>query len=36
MNDLYMILLLGAIYMMFYGFLVWCGRVVRNSGGERL
>ncbi len=35
MQDLYMIGLLVVIYLLFYGFLSWCGRVVNETGGER-
>lgn len=34
MQDLYMVLMLAGIFGLFYGFIVWCGRVV-GEGGER-
>lgn len=35
MTDLYMILLLAFIYLIFYGFLIWCHHVVDGSEGGR-
>lgn len=35
MNDLYMVLLLAGTFLVFYAFLVWCDRIVDESGGER-
>ncbi|EPD83799.1 hypothetical protein HMPREF1207_03163 [Paenibacillus sp. HGH0039] len=35
MTDLYMILLLAVIYLIFYGFLTWCDHVVEGSEGGR-
>lgn len=36
MLDLYMVLMLAIAYALFSGFLMWCGRVIEDSGGERL
>jgi hypothetical protein len=35
MLDLYMILVLAAAYILFCGFLSWCGTVTEDAGGER-
>ena len=35
MQDLYMAVLLAVTYLLFYGFLSWCSRVVEETGGER-
>lgn len=35
MMDLFMVLALAGTYLLFCGFLAWCGRVVGESGGER-
>ncbi len=35
MLDLYMVLILAGTFALFYGFLVWCNRVVDEAGGER-
>lgn len=35
MLDLYMVLMLAATYLLFAGFLSWCGKVTEESGGER-
>ena len=34
MLDLYMMLMLAGIFGLFYGFMVWCGRVI-GEGGNR-
>ncbi|QYR23173.1 DUF2681 domain-containing protein [Paenibacillus sp. sptzw28] len=36
MLDLYMILLLGGAFTLFYGFLSWCSQVIDEAGGEQL
>ncbi len=35
MPDIYMVLLLAALFAVFYGFAVWCDRVVEGSEGDR-
>jgi len=35
MLDLYMVLLLMAMFAVFYGFAAWCDRVVDEAGGDR-
>lgn len=35
MLDLYMILILAVTYVLFAGFMTWCGKVVDDAGGER-
>jgi len=35
MLDVIMIASLGASFLLLYGFLVWCGKVVGESGGDR-
>lgn len=34
MIDLYMLLMLAGLFGLFYGFIVWCGRVI-DEGGDR-
>jgi len=34
MLDVYMILLLGGMFALFTGFMIWCDRVARDAGGE--
>ncbi|MGF7050511.1 hypothetical protein J2T13_005060 [Paenibacillus sp. DS2015] len=35
MLDLYMLLILAGAYTLFTGFLSWCGRMFRESEGDR-
>lgn len=34
MMDLFMIWALAGAFLLFFGFLTWCGRVVGDTGGE--
>ncbi|MDF2713414.1 MAG: hypothetical protein K0R28_339 [Paenibacillus sp.] len=35
MLDLYMILSLAGTYVLFAGFMAWCGKVIDDTGVER-
>ncbi len=35
MLDIFMILMLAASFLVFFGFIKWCGNIVDDSGGDR-
>jgi len=35
MLDVYMALILAGTFALFYGFTIWCDRVVEEAGGDR-
>lgn len=34
MKDLTMILMIGGTFLLFYGFMSWCGKVIQDPEGD--